>query len=414
MTASDDLIKKLPPETRDTARLVWETLSPSDQSGLLALLNSIPSQADLVKLLMRLSTHQFRTAFGQKSRVAIVGPANVGKSTLYNQFVNFKEDRAEVSALPGTTRVNRQADAGLFAIVDTPGADAVGEVGKNEQREALNAAAEADFLIVVFDAIQGIKQTELDLFARLRELNKPYVVVLNKIDLVRKEAPKVLSHAAAHLGLEENQVLPLVAHSGEGMAEILAAVAAVEPEIVTALGRGLPQYRWQLAWRSIVSSASLAAVIALTPLPVIDFAPLAITQSVMVLGIARIYNYRITLQRARELVVTFGLGFLARTLFAELSKLGGIPGWVLAAAVAAATTVGMGYAAAMWFERGEKVSDETLKTLTKTLTSYFLESLKGLGKRKPSRANLQERIQDALKQSNLEKEIPLFDETSEP
>lgn len=412
MTASDDLIKKLPPETRDTARLVWETLSPSDQRGLLALLNSIPSQADLVKLLMRLSTYQFRTAFGQKSRVAIVGPANVGKSTLYNQFVHFKEDRAEVSALPGTTRINRQADAGLFAIVDTPGADAVGEVGKNEQHEALHAAAEADFLIIVFDAIQGIKQTELDLFTRLRELNKPYIVVLNKIDLVRKEASQVLNHAAAHLSLEQGQVLPLVARSGEGMAEILAAVATVEPEIVTALGRGLPQYRWQLAWRSIVSSASLAAVIALTPLPIIDFAPLAITQSVMVLGIARIYNYRITLERARELVVTFGLGFLARTLFAELSKLGGIPGWVLAAAIAAATTVGMGYAAAMWFERGEKVSDETLKNLTKTLTSYFLESLKGLGKRKPSRTNLQDRIKEALDQSNLEKEIPLFDETS--
>ena len=412
MTASDDLIKKLPPETRATARLVWDTLSPTDQRGLLALLNSIPSQADLVKLLMRLSTHQFRTAFGQKSRVAIVGPANVGKSTLYNQFVHFKEDRAEVSALPGTTRINRQADAGLFAIVDTPGADAVGEVGKNEQREALTAASDADFLIIVFDAIQGIKQTELDLFARLREINKPYIVVLNKIDLVRKEARKVLDQAAAHLGLEPDQVLPLVARSGEGMAEILSAVAAVEPEIVTALGRGLPQYRWQLAWRSIVSSASLTAVIALTPLPIIDFAPLAITQSVMVLGIARIYNYRITLERARELVVTFGLGFLARTLFAELSKLGGIPGWVLAAAVAAATTVGMGYAAAMWFERGQKVSDETLKNLTKTLTGYFLESLKGLGKRKPSRTSLQDRIKEALDQSNLEKEIPLFDETS--
>lgn len=406
----DEIINRLPAETRDTARLVWDTLTPEDQRGILSLLNSIPSQTDLVKLLLRLSTQQVRVAFGKKSRVAIIGPANVGKSTLYNQFVRQKEDRAEVSALPGTTRVNRQADAGLFAIVDTPGADAVGEVGQNEQREALNAAAEADFLIVVFDAIQGIKQSELNLYQRLRELGKPHIVVLNKIDLVRREAQRVTAHAAANLGLDPKQVIPVVARSGEGMSEILTAMAAVEPEIVIALGRAMPQYRWQMAWRSIVSSASLAGAIALTPLPVIDFAPLAITQSLMVLAIARIYNYRITLERARELVVTFGLGFLARTLFAELSKLGGVPGWVLAAAIASATTVGMGYAAVAWFERGEKLSNQSLKKITQTLTSYFLDMLKSLGKHRPSRAELQERIRSALEQSSFgEDPIPFHE-----
>lgn len=410
MANKDEIINRLPAETRDTARLVWDTLGPEDQRSLLTLINSIPSQADLVKLLLRLSTQQVRAAFGQKSRVAIVGPANVGKSTLFNQFAE-KSEHARVSALPGTTRTNQQADAGLFAIVDTPGADAVGEVGQNEQREALAAAAGADFLIIVFDAIQGIKQSELDLYQRLNALGKPHIVVLNKIDLVRREAKQVTAHAAASLGLETAQVIPIVARSGDGLAEILTAMAAVEPEIVSALGRALPQYRWQLAWRSIISSASLAAVIALTPLPVIDFAPLAITQAIMVLGIARIYNYRITLERARELVVTFGLGFLARTLFAELSKLGGIPGWVLAAAIAAATTVGMGYAAAIWFERGERLSNETLKQITQTLTSYFLDMLKGLGKRKPSREELQERIRTALEQSKFGKDPTIFHET---
>ena len=413
MTTIDDLLRKLPPETREVFRILWETLSPADRQGLQALLSGLPPDANLLRLLMRLSTNQFRMTFGRKHRVAIVGPANVGKSTLYNQFINQKTDRAEVSPLPGTTRVNQQADAGLFAIVDTPGADAVGEVGEKEQQEALSAAADADFLIILYDAIQGIKQTELDLYRRLVGLGKPHIVAMNKIDMVRRESRQVLERAAQNLGLAVEQVIPIVARNGEGLPEILGAIAALEPEMIAALGRGLPQYRWQLAWRSLVGAASVAAVIALTPLPIIDFAPLIVTQSVMVLGIARIYNYRITLQRARELVIAFGLGLLGRTLFAELSKFGGLPGWILSSAIAASTTVVMGYAAVVWFERGEKLSGATLKQLTQTLTSHFLDMFKGFGKRKPSRASLQERIQEVLQQSPIAQDRSLLDEQTQ-
>jgi len=410
MTTIDDLLKKLPPESRDILRVIWDSLSPSDRKGFLSLLNSLPSDTNLVRLLLRLSTQQLQVAFGQKHRVAIVGPTNVGKSTLYNQFITDKADRAQVSPLPGTTRNNQQADAGLFAIVDTPGADAVGEVGAREQAEALSAAGQADFLIIVFDAIQGIKQTELELFLQLRDLGKPYIVTLNKIDLVRKESLAVITRAAQSLELTPDQIIPLVAKTGEGIPDILAAVAAIEPEIVAALGRGLPQYRWQLAWRSIISAASVSAVIALTPLPFIDFAPLVIIQSAMVLSIARIYNYRITLDRARELVVTFGLGFFGRTLFYELSKFGGLPGWLLGATIASSTTVVMGYAAVIWFERGEKLSGERIKTLTKTLTSYFLETLKGMGKKRPSRKTLQTRMQEAVQEIPLGEDHRFFDD----
>lgn len=413
MTTIDDLLNKLPPESRELLRVVWDSLSPSDRKGFLALLNSLPSDTNLVRLLLRLSTQQMRIAFGQKHTVAIVGPANVGKSTLYNQFVSSKDDRAVVSPLPGTTRVAQQADAGLFSIVDTPGADAVGEVGAREQEEALQAAGQADFLIIVFDAIQGIKQTELDLFHLLRDLGKPYIVIMNKIDLVKKQSQAVIERAAQNLELDAVQVIPAAAKTGDGIQDILTAVAATEPEIVAALGRGLPQFRWQLAWRSIISAASVSAVIALTPLPFIDFAPLIITQSAMVMSIARIYNYRITIERARELVITFGLGFLGRTLFYELSKLGGIPGWLLGAAIASSTTVVMGYAAAIWFERGEKLSAERTRALTRTLTGYFLETLKGMGRRRPSRKTLQERMQEAVQEIPLGEERRFFDDQIE-
>ena len=188
------------------------------------------------------------------------------------------------------------------------------------------------------------------------------MVVLNKIDLVpRKDLQGVISNAALNLGLEPDQIVPIVAKNGKNLGKVLLAIAATEPEMVAALGQALPEYRWQLAWQTIVRSASISAAIALAPLPVIDFVPLVITQSIMVISIARIYNYKITPRRASELVATFGLGFLGRTLFEELSKLGGLPGWLLSAAIASSTTVVMGYAAVHWFEKGEKLSTEALK-----------------------------------------------------
>ena len=121
----------------------------------------------------------------------------------------------------------------------------------------------------------------------------------------------------------------------------------------------------------------------------------------MVVSIARIYNYKITPQRASELVATFGLGFLGRTLFQELSKLGGLPGWLLSAAIASSTTVVMGYAAVRWFEKGQKLSADALKKLTQAITTYLLDTLKSFGKRKPGQKGLQQRVAQSLQELPL-------------
>jgi GTPase len=406
----DSFGEQLPPETKQFFRMVWDSLSESERKDVTDIISSFPSKTNMLRMLMKLSTRQFQQVFGKKHTVVIAGPANVGKSTLYNQLIHRQEDRTEVGPLPGTTRVNRLADAGIFSVVDTPGADAVGEVGEQEQAEALRAAGKGDFLIITFDAIQGVKQTELDLFRRLKEKNKPYIVVMNKMDLVRKAEERVIDQAAHNLGLTKDQIIPISAKNGENISQIVVAIAAGEPQMIAALGQALPQYRWQLAWRSIVSSASISAVVALTPLPFIDFAPLVATQSMMVLSIARIYNYQITFQRARELIVTFGLGFIGRTLFHQLSKFAGLPGWILASAIATSTTVVMGYAAAVWFERGERISNETLKQMTKEMTKYMLETMKGFGKRKPGRKNLQETISQVLENSPMGQDPSQFEE----
>jgi len=402
LTLFDEILSQFPPEIQATVRKIWDVLEPSEKASFLSLLSGFPVDSNLMRRLIKLSTTQIRQAFGHKHLVAIVGPTNVGKSTLYNQLVQNKRDLARVSPLPGTTMVIQQADAALFTVVDTPGADAVGRLGESEKDQALSAAGEADFLVLVYDAIQGIKKTEQELFTELSALKKPFVVVLNKIDLVpRKDLQSVISSAALNLGLMHEQIIPIAAKAGKNLGKVLLAVAATEPEMVSALGQALPEYRWQLAWQTTVRAASISATIALLPLPVIDFVPLVITQSIMVISIARIYNYKINPQRASELVATFGLGFLGRTLFQEISKLGGFPGWLLSAAIASSTTVVMGYAAVRWFEKGQKLSADALKKLTKMVTTYLIDTLKNLGKRKPGQKGLQLRVAQSLENSPL-------------
>jgi len=409
----DDLKRQLPPETRVIFDNLWEKLPSSEKKTFIDLIQAFPSKTNMLQLLFKLGADHMKMTFGRKHKIAIVGPANVGKSTLYNQLIHQKQDRAEVGPLPGTTRDLQVADAGIFAVVDTPGADAIGEVGERERQIALDAAAQADFLIIVFDAIQGIKQTELDLYLRLANLKKPYIVVLNKQDLVKRDIKTLVDHSAKALNLSTEHIMPVSARNGENIPNLLKMVASVEPEIIAALGQALPQYRWQLAWRSIASAASVSAAIALTPLPVVDFLPLVVTQSVMVLGIARIYNYKITLERARELVISFGLGFLGRSIFYELSKFGGLPGWLLSAAVAVSMTVVMGYAAVTWFERGERLSNEHIQQLSKNLTKVFAENLKGILSRKPGKQGMKEAIEKMLANSKLGHDRTVLEQQSE-
>lgn len=265
-----DIQKTNPGFTKELFAKLWDTLSPQQQQTFLLLVNGVPSDANLLKTLLQMAKTQFRYTFGNKSKVVIVGPANVGKSTLYNQFTQNKLDLAKVSPIPGTTRTNQLTDAGCFTMVDTPGMDAVGSGSEEQLQQAYSAAAEADFLIILFDAIQGVKKTELELFQHLKTFGKPFIVVLNKIDLVAKEEKRILTEAAGVMGLNPEQIVPISAKNGKNISKILLAIAAAEPEIIAALGQALPGYRKQLAWKTIISGASVSCVIALAPIPVID------------------------------------------------------------------------------------------------------------------------------------------------
>ncbi|MGQ9598116.1 MAG: GTPase [Anaerolineae bacterium] len=398
MATVDRILDDLPEPVRQMVRQIWDALPSDKQKDLHRVFHALPSSLKPLKDIFFSVLDQYKPVFGTKRTIAIVGPANVGKSTLYNQLIPRKEDRAQVGPVPGTTRDNQVADTGLFFIVDTPGADAVGAVGERERQIAFQAAEAADFLVIVFEAAHGIKQYERDLFDALAALDKPFVVLLNKIDsIARRDRDLVIESAARNLHLDRSHIIATVATKGINVEQVILAIARFEPELLAAIGAGLPSYRQKLAWQRTVSAAGTAGMVALMPLPLADLIPLIAIQSGLVLSIARVYGFRLTPARAKELMATFGMGLIGRTVFQELSKLGGVPGWMLSAAIATATTVAIGYGAAIWFAYGESPTRETMYHIVTHVSRHVRERLLSLGHKKPDRGTLRKRLTSTLK-----------------
>ncbi len=404
-TTTNDLISEFPAPVQDSLVQIWDAVPPARRSELQPILNQLPGSLDPLKRILDFVLEQYKPVFGSKQRIAIVGPANVGKSTLYNQLITRKADRAVVGPVPGTTRENQAADTGLFIVVDTPGADAVGEVGQQERAIAFEAARLADFLVIMFGATRGVRQHEQELFQALLSLDKPFIVLLNKIDLIgKKERPAVLESAASNLGLLPDQVIDTVALDGTHVERVILAIVKSDPELLAAIAEAFPEYRVKISWQRIVPAASAAGVVGLIPLPLVDLLPLLGIQTGLVLSIARIYGFKITAARGKELIATFGIGMIGRTIYGQLSKGLGVPGWILSASIAASTTVVIGYAAMIWFSRGERPSQHALRNMVAELTVHLRDSLAGLGKKRPDRVTLRQRITQALQDLPVQEE----------
>ena len=395
------VLEALPPDYRPIAEELWGKLPPDVRqemeltfTGFSKLIRQNPgSLTDLLKLAQR----NAGPALAPSSRIAIVGPVNVGKSTLYNALITRQEDRAEASPIPGTTRESQSAQAGLFELVDTPGADHGASVGEEEKRIAFDSAEQADFLLIVFDGTSGVSQSDKNLYQELLELGKPHLVVLNKMDLVKKgDRRPVIESAARVLGLTMDAVHAVSALSQHGVEKLVLDITAVEPTLLARVGECMPGLRRQLAWQAVRRAAIASAIIALTPIPVIDLLPLTVVQGSMVLTIARIYGEEMGPKRVGELLGSLGMGWLARLLFQEVSKLAGAPGWVLSSSVATSATLAIGYAAMNWFATGKRPEKQEVEGYAKRFMTRLTQIFTKFGRKRPDKKSLTQELEKEL------------------
>ena len=130
--------------------------------------------------------------------VAVVGAPNAGKSTLVNALVGQKV--AIVSPKAQTTRVRLMgiaiAGEAQILLIDTPGIFAPRRrLDRAMVAAAWGGAQDADLVALVVDATTGLTRGVVELLDRLRERPEPKLLILNKVDLVKK--PDLLALVAA-------------------------------------------------------------------------------------------------------------------------------------------------------------------------------------------------------------------------
>jgi GTP-binding protein len=158
----------------------------------------------------------------------MIGRQNVGKSTLLNRIAG--KPLAIVEDLPGTTRDRIFADAEWngteFTLVDTGGLEFKEEsvVARGVRKQAEVAISEADVIIFLGDAREGIMPVDQEIANILRKAEKPVVLAVNKVDNDQQQA-----QAAEFYQLGFDNVIPISAFHGRGVADLLDKVVSLFP-----------------------------------------------------------------------------------------------------------------------------------------------------------------------------------------
>lgn len=161
--------------------------------------------------------------------IVIVGRPNVGKSTLFNRLT--KTRAALVADFPGLTR-DRHYGHGVvgdkpYLLVDTGGFEPVAKDGilHHMARQTLLAVDEADAILFLVDARQGLVAQDKTIAETLRKSGRPLWLVVNKAEGMRRD---VVAAEFFELGLGDP--LPVSSSHGEGVHELMDLVLQDFPQ----------------------------------------------------------------------------------------------------------------------------------------------------------------------------------------
>ena len=158
------------------------------------------------------------TPSGERLHIGFFGKRNAGKSSLVNAVTG--QQLAIVSNVAGTTtdpvtKAMELLPLGPVVIIDTPGIDDEGELGKLRVEKSYQALAKTDIAVVVVDSSSGVTQPEAELIEKLKARNTPYIVVYTKSDI------------AVHVAQGENEI-SVSAKTGEGIDRLKGMIAAAK------------------------------------------------------------------------------------------------------------------------------------------------------------------------------------------
>lgn len=167
----------------------------------------------------------FRSGF-----IAVVGRPNVGKSTLINAVAGMKI--AAVSDKPNTTRNRilgiKTLPGAQLVFIDTPGIHkARGKLGKAMVHTAMSAIEEADAILMMIEVRDPFGKGDSFI---IKNLPKPAILVINKIDTVKKgDLLRIIDESRRFEG-KFLEVIPISARNADGIGELLDTIVGYLPE----------------------------------------------------------------------------------------------------------------------------------------------------------------------------------------
>jgi GTP-binding protein Era len=166
--------------------------------------------------------------------VAIVGAPNAGKSTLVNRLVGSKVSivspkvQTTRSRVLGIALVEQEGAQAIF--IDTPGIFKPKlRLERAMVRAAWSGAADADLVALVVDARKGVDEDVERIVLQLKEVGRRAMLLLNKIDLVRRDQLLGLTAQLHEFGIFDETFM-ISAEKGDGTQDFLLHCAAKLPE----------------------------------------------------------------------------------------------------------------------------------------------------------------------------------------
>ncbi len=169
------------------------------------------------------------TPTSERKHIAFFGCRNAGKSSLLNAVTG--QNFAIVSDVLGTTtdpvyKAMELLPAGPVVVIDTPGLDDVGDLGKMRIEKAVGVLRKTDLAILVVDSSKGFSKADEDILSNIAERKIPAIIVSNKSDISESN----ISDSISDNGLVKNSgytVMKASATTKEGIHELKEKIAAL-------------------------------------------------------------------------------------------------------------------------------------------------------------------------------------------
>lgn len=177
------------------------------------------------------------TPAAQRVHIGIFGRRNAGKSSLINALTG--QDLAIVSEKKGTTtdpvlKAMELLPLGPVVMIDTPGLDDEGALGKLRVQKAYQILNKTDIALLVVDGSAGMTEDDAKILERIKEKKIPYLVVFNKSDLLLDDSGSFikdenLENHLAELGIGGKDLLWVSAFDKAQIHELRERIARLIP-----------------------------------------------------------------------------------------------------------------------------------------------------------------------------------------